>query len=149
MTKAETIRRLILGDLRKIFRHRYGPTLTDDDAGRDDLELLSRVDSLSPKAAVEKMRFEVEILAPWMLETEATNLIDNLLRLDLRLRRLTGKEAGVKIRLTNAERERFKVWRIAPVDMTAADLVEQRRAKDRERRRRERAERVQCHARLI
>ena len=50
MSKAETIRRLLLGDLRRIFRHRYGAILPDDDAGRDDLELLLRLISLSPKA---------------------------------------------------------------------------------------------------
>ena len=37
------MRRLLIGDLRRIFRHRYGATLPDDDAGRDDLELLLRL----------------------------------------------------------------------------------------------------------
>ena len=119
MSKAETIRRLILGDLRKIFRHRYGPTLPDDDAGREDLELLLRLISLSPREGEERMQFQIETLAPWMPETEAADLINNLLRLDLRLRRLSGKEAGKQVQLTNAERERLRAWSIAPVDITA------------------------------
>jgi hypothetical protein len=49
MTKVETIRRLLIGDLRRIYRYRYGAILPDDDAGRDDLELLLLPISLSPK----------------------------------------------------------------------------------------------------
>jgi hypothetical protein len=46
---SETIRRLRLGDLQKILRHRYrknGYKVTDDDAGRDDLYQLLLVVSL-------------------------------------------------------------------------------------------------------
>jgi len=37
---AEMLRRLRLGNLRTLFRHRYGPTLPDDDAGRAELREL-------------------------------------------------------------------------------------------------------------
>jgi len=140
MSKAETIRRLLIGDLRRIFRHRYGPILPDDDAGRDDLALLLLPISLSPKAPTEKMQHEIEIFAPWMPKIDGADLIDNLMRLPARYRRLSGKEIGTRIQLTNAERELLKAWRIAPVDMTAAELSEQRNAKDRARRRLKRAE---------
>jgi hypothetical protein len=113
LSKAETIRRLIVGDLRRIFRHRYGATLPDDDAGRDDLELLLLPISLGPKAAAEKMQHTIEVLAPWMPQAEASALIDNLIRLDARYRRPSGAEMGERIRLTNAEREGLKAWRIA------------------------------------
>src|SRR6476659_5317502 len=61
------------------------------------------------------------------------------LRCDLRRVWLGGKELGQRLNLTNAEREALKAWRIAPVDMTADDLAEQRKAKERERKRRKRA----------
>ena len=109
MNKSETLRRLIVGDLRRVLRHRYGPVLHDDDAGRDDLTLLLLPVSLSPKAAPEKMRHQVEILAPWMPESEATDLIDSILQLPLWYRRPSFKEIGERIRLTNAERERLEV----------------------------------------
>ena len=67
MSKVETIRRLLIGDLRRIFRHRYGVTLPDDDAGRDDLETCCSPHSVSPRAA-ERRCLEVEIFAPWMPE---------------------------------------------------------------------------------
>ena len=67
-------------------------------------------------------------------------MIDQIYALDPRYRRPSGKEIGERIQLTNAEREMLKAWRIAPVDMTAAELREQRKAKDRARRRLKRAE---------
>src|SRR5262245_25711213 len=116
-SKPETLRRLMLGDLRRLFRCRWGAILPDDDSGRDDLELLLRLHSLSPKPAADKMQCHIETIAPWMPQAEATDLIDNLLRIDPRYNRLSGKEAGERVNLTNAERERFKLWRIVPVDM--------------------------------
>ena len=139
-TKAETIRRLIVGDLRRIYRVRYGPTLPNDDAGRDDLELLLMPISLSSKAAPEKMQHAIDTLAPWMPKTEASALIDNLIRLDERYRRPSMKEIGERIRLTNAERERLTAWRITPVDITSEALAEQRKAKERKRKARKRLE---------
>jgi hypothetical protein len=133
MSKRETIRRLLVGDLRRVYHHRYGPALPDDDAGREDLELILMPISLAPKAAAEKMKYQIEILAPWMPEPVAAALIDNLMQLPLWYRRPSFKEVGERIRLTNAEREMFKAWRIAPVDMTAADMAEQRKAKKKAR----------------
>jgi hypothetical protein len=78
--KAETIRRLIVGDLRRVFRHRYGAVLPHDDAGREDLVLLLLPISLCPKAPVEKMRHVIETLAPWLGSADATDLIGNLMR---------------------------------------------------------------------
>ena len=61
------------------------------------------------------------------------------LRCDLRRVWLGGKELGQRLNLTNAEREALKAWRIVPVDMTADDLAEQWKAKERERKRCKRA----------
>jgi hypothetical protein len=140
MSKAETIRRLLIGDLRRIFRHRYGATLPDDDAGRDDLMLLLLPISLCRNETVEKMQRQIEVIAPWMPDTQAEQLIDQIMLLPPWHRRPSGKEIGERIQLTNAEREMLKTWRIAPVDLTPAELSEQRKAKDRARRRLKRAE---------
>ena len=40
MASNENVRRRRLGDLRRLFRYRYGPVLPDDDAGRADLHEL-------------------------------------------------------------------------------------------------------------
>ena len=87
----------------------------------------------SPNAAEKKMQFEVEVLAPWMPKSEADDLLDSYLRCDPRRVRPSREELRDRINLTNAERERLKVWRIHPVDMTAEDLAEQRKEKKRDR----------------
>lgn len=48
--KSETMRRLRLGDVQKVLQHRYGHTLPDDDAGREDLRELLLPISLGPEA---------------------------------------------------------------------------------------------------
>jgi hypothetical protein len=131
--KAETIRRLRLGDLLRVLRHRHGPILSDDDAGRDDLNLVLRLHSLCPERATDKMWHVVETLAPWMLSAEASDQIDSLMRVDPRYNQLGAKELGERLNLSNAEREFRKAWLIAPVDMTAGELAEQRKAKERAR----------------
>ena len=129
----EALRRLLVGDLRRLFRHRYGATLPPDDAGRDDLCLLLQAISLDPRVPAEKMAREIEVLGPWMDATEAKQLIDDLMNLPLCWRKLPPKALGAMVRLTNRERERLRLWRIAPVDMTADELIEQRKAKRRTR----------------
>jgi hypothetical protein len=133
--KQEVLRRLLVGDLRRVCRHRYGPTLPDDDAGRDDLGVLLYPISLDPNMAVEKMTAEIEVIAPWMPDSEAKQLIGDLMNLPLYWRKRPAKEIGERLRLTNAERERLMAWRIAPIDVTAEQLTEQRKAKDRARKR--------------
>ena len=138
MNKAETYRRLLTGDLRRLYRHRYGATLPDDDAGRDDLQVLLTVLSLSGRKSADKMRNSVETLAPWMEATEATELIESLLAIDPRYQRASAQEIGERVRLTNREREMLGAYRIVPVDISAEQLVEQRKAKQRARQARRR-----------
>jgi hypothetical protein len=59
------LRRLRLGNLRKLFRDRYGPIFPDDDAGRADLQELLLPISLGPHADI-KMPNAIEVWAPWM-----------------------------------------------------------------------------------
>ena len=138
MSKRETIRRLLWGDLLKVLRRRTGHTLPDDDDGRDSLYLMLRICAVADKAADKKMRTAIEAYASWAGDAERA-WIDELEREDTRRIWLGGKELGQRLSLTNAEREALKVWRIAPVDMTAEQLAEQRKAKDRERKRLKRA----------
>ena len=65
LNKAEAIRRLPVGDLKKVLRSRYGHTLPDDDAGREDLELLLDLVSFVPDARF-RMKNVIEVWAPWM-----------------------------------------------------------------------------------
>jgi hypothetical protein len=49
-SKAEMIRRLRLGDLKRVLQGHYGHTLSEDDAGCEDLELLLDLVSFVPNA---------------------------------------------------------------------------------------------------
>ena len=70
MKKTETMRRLTYGNLIKLFQHRYGHTLPDDDAGRADLRLLINNVSLAVAEPQKKMRHVIELWAPWMTADE-------------------------------------------------------------------------------
>src|SRR5262245_14569927 len=129
----ETLRRLRYRDLTRLFGHRYGATLPDDDAGIEDLWLLLQNVSLAPFGAEKKMRHVCALLAPWLSEEGVQERIDFLTRLPAFERIETAEGLGERLRVTNAERELLKLWRLTPVDMTADELAEQRRKKERDR----------------
>ena len=129
-SKTEIIRRLRLGDLQKLLRSRYGPTLPNDDAGREDLRELLLPVSLGLEA---KMPKAIEVWAPWMSADEGTQLIDQINRIPLYERKVRARRLGERLHVTNREREALKLRTIAPCDMTDMQLKELRRAKDRAR----------------
>ena len=60
------MRRLRYGALVKLFRHRWGYVLPDDDAGRGDLwELVTNV-SLAVNSPDKKVKHVIALWAPWM-----------------------------------------------------------------------------------
>ena len=134
-SKDETIRRRRLRNMRDYLRCRYGNVLPDDDAGRQDLRELLLPISVGPNPAI-KMPKAIEIWAPWMNPTEAGELIDAINLTPIWHRKPSGRELGLRLRVTNQERQQWRLWTIAPYDMTDEELAEQRRAKDRERKRR-------------
>ena len=133
--RSEMMRRLRLGNLRKLFRDRYGPTLPDDDAGREDLRELLLPISVSANADI-KMPKAIEVWAPWMQQQEAIALIDDINRTPRRQRMPTAKQLGKRLRVTNSERERLKLWTIAASDLTAQEVLAWRRTKAKARMRR-------------
>ena len=138
--KWETLRKLRFGDVRKLIIHRYGPAgCPDDDAGRPDLMELLYLASLAPAGADKKVANLTELYAPWMQPDEAEALIQHLSITPNYQKLRTAEELGRILHLTNADRERLKLWRIRPFDITAEQLAEQ--AKERQRARREVARR--------
>jgi hypothetical protein len=123
--------------MRNYLRCRYGYTLPDDDAGREDLRELLYPISVGPNAAI-KMPKAIEIWAPWMNTKEAAELFDDINRMPIWLRKPAARELGKRLRVTDQMRQQWRLWTIAPYDMTDEELAEQRRAKDRERKRRSR-----------
>lgn len=131
----EMIRRLRLGNLRKLLRDRCGYALPDDDAGREYLHELLLPISIGPHAAI-KMPNVIETWAPWVPLVAAQRLIDEINQTPIRQRMPTAKQLGKRLRLTNRERERLRLWTIAAFNMTPARASAWRKAKDRARKRR-------------
>jgi hypothetical protein len=133
--KWETLRKLRFGDVRKLIIHRYGPAgCPDDDAGRPDLMELLYLASMAPAGAKEKVTHLIELYAPWMQPEEVQSLIQHLCVTPNYQKLRTAEELGRILHLTNADRERLKLWRIRPVDMTAEQLAQQTKERERIRR---------------
>jgi hypothetical protein len=137
MPKEEMLRRLRLGDMRRYYRHRYGHTLPDDDAGREDLYELLLPISLGTEPQ-RKMQNAVQIWAPWMQSDEAGQLFDRINRMPCHLRKRTARELGERLNLKNHERDALATRTIAAIDLTPEQLRERRKAKEPNRRRRRR-----------
>ena len=133
--KWETVRRLRYGDVLKLIRYRYGANgVPDDDAGRPDLMELLYLASMAPAGAEKKVRNNIELYAPWMQTDEVEALIQDLSLTPHYQKVRTAEQLWRLLHLTNAERERLKLWRIGPVDMTAEQLAQQTKERERIRR---------------
>ena len=136
--RAETIRRLRLGDLKKILRSRYGHTLPDDDAGRDDLELLLDLVSFVPDARY-RMKNVIETWAPWMETEESYALVEAVLRKPEYLRKPSAADLGVKLNLTWGERQHLAIRTIAPADLSPEEFAAKRKERRKEKERAKKA----------
>ena len=106
----------------------------DDDAGRPDLMELLYLASMAPAGTEKKVRNNIELYASWMQTHEVEALIQHLSLTPHYQKVRTAEELGRLLHLINAERERLKLWRIRPVDMTAEELAQQAKERDRIRR---------------
>lgn len=132
----ERLRCLRTGDLLKLYRHRWGACLPEDDSGRADLFEILCVTSLAlnTQLVAAKMAHMIETLAPWLSPDDARDMIDHIQSIPIFERTRTARHLGDNMRLLNWEREALRLWRMLPVDMTDEQLAEQRKAKSRARR---------------
>ena len=68
-------------------------------------------------------------------------MVGHINRLTIYERTPTARELGDRLRLTNAERERLRLWPIAPFDKTDDEVIAQRRVRERNRRAKRRRQR--------
>lgn len=133
---APQIATLRLRDLAKLFRARYGITLPNDDAGRDDLYVaLCHIAMLANSR--DRMGRYVEIWAPWLTVAEARKVIDHALT---EPKRWKADQLAWRMRLTMADRTTLGITTIGAIDMNKAGRLKlrKRKARDRERARRAR-----------
>ena len=129
--------------LKRLLYARYGPTLPDDDAGREDLELVLGFTS------DKRLASTITLLAPWMQGEAAGSLIDRVRSLPPDLRYLSPKKLGERVLLRHEERERHKLWQIEATDISNEVAAEMRKARRREALKRHRRNRgVRPRARI-
>lgn len=120
---------LRLNDLARLFRARYGLTLPDDDAGRDDLHVaLSHLAPLS--GARDRMARYVEIWAPWLTVAEARQVMDAALT---QPQKWKADQLAWRLRLTAADRAALGITTIGAIDLNKAARARARKAKSAER----------------
>jgi hypothetical protein len=141
----ELLRRLRLGELRKLLRDRCGSVLPDDDAGREYLRKLLLPISLGPYEAIrrpgatqlwgptDRMRAEIERWAPWMSEDEARELRLDINAMPMWQRKPMASTVGERLNVPYAERARLGLRTIGPCDMTEAAMALIRKQKKRQR----------------
>jgi hypothetical protein len=128
LSKDERMRRLRLGDLRRLVGDRCrGAILPDDDAGREYLKELLLPISLGPNEAVKRaraievwgpanrMRREIELWAPWMTDDEAQTLIDEINLMPPWQRKPKARTLGERLQVPYGERARLGLRTIWPM----------------------------------
>jgi hypothetical protein len=128
--KWERVRRLRYGHVLKLIRFRYGANgVPNDDAGRPDLMELIWLASSAPAGADKKVRNCIELYAPWMDEKEKRDLMELVAMTPTYEKAKNSQELGNKLLLSNADRERLKLYSIRPHDLTTEEFEEQSKAR--------------------
>jgi hypothetical protein len=118
---------LRLANLFRLFEHRYGGPLPDDDAGRGDLEIVLH-HVATARDAEHRMRSIARTWAPWADRIELAAIISKIIA---RPKRFKADTVAEKLGVTNAERRALALWTLGAIDRNK----EQREADQRERRR--------------
>jgi hypothetical protein len=118
---------LRIAELRRLYRDRYGYVLPEDDAGRDDAEIMAHHIAKRPDAE-RNITLWLGLWCPWMAGTEVASMTAKVISKPLRWR--AGKLA-TRLNLTEAERKRLRITTIGAVDLTRQQRKDRRRARDR------------------
>jgi hypothetical protein len=161
----EMIRRLRLGDLRKLIADRCrGLILPDDDAGIDYLRELLLPISIGPYETrnrvrggvalwgpVDRMKQEIARWAPWMGDNRAGALIDEINQMPLWQRKPKARTLGERLNVTYGQREELKLRTILAVDVSdvAMELIRNRKRRKRDKERRQLQSRAEYLAHSI
>ena len=122
----------------RLFNHRYGPELPDDDAGLAEIWLLIQNTSLALHEPEKKMRHIIEARAPWLPKDKAEERMEFAMKLTRQERSPSSVELGECMRVTAGEWVALRVTQFTPMDITADELRAMRKT-IRNARRRERA----------
>lgn len=127
---------LRLRDFAILFRSRWGITLPDDDAGRDDIEpVIHHLAAL--KQGARKAGLWLELWAPWLTLAEQRQYISNGMAT---ARAWTADQLAWRYRVTRQERTLLGLTTIGAIDYAKGARTRGRKERDRRRRERQRRE---------
>jgi len=127
-----------LRELERLFRHRWGRLLPDDDAGRGDLVIAAHHIAFLRGEVRDHIVAWARAWAPWMPQHEAEGLAD---RVAAEPRKFTADALPWRLRLAMAERTQLKITTIGAFDVTKAERAAIQKERKRER---DRARRAKC-----
>jgi hypothetical protein len=125
-----SISSLRINELNRLFTARYGHTLPDDDAGRDDILVMAHHLARCPGEVGRRIRNWIELHAPWMASDMAAQIIRLVTSNPIKWRADT---LAQRVRLTEAERRQLGIRTIGSIDMTREERKKARRLRQRQR----------------
>ncbi len=147
-TSDQKMARFRIAELERLFTKRYGSTLPNDDAGRDDLEIilhhLARIHpSIDARSVRECGDTEIERMiewakgwAPWLPQEAARQLAAEIARSPKKFR---ADDLAQSLNLTMTERTLLNIRTIGAVDVTKkrrAEIAKRRRVEQKSAKRR-------------
>lgn len=120
---------LRLHDLARLFRARYGVTLPDDDAGRDDMMVaVNHLASLAhPKGRIEKW---LDLWVPWLSRAESQQIISEAI---VSQQHWTADQLAWRLRLIDEDRTALGITTIGAIDCGKRQRMQRRKAKSKAR----------------
>lgn len=128
-TSPQQIVSLRLNDFARLLRSRYGITLPDDDAGRDDLEPVLHHIAALPQPARRAMHW-LEIWAPWLTLGEQREIVSKAIAT---ARPWTADQLAWRYRITREERTMLGLTTIGAIDHGKRARTKSRKERDRQR----------------
>ena len=119
---------LRLAELSRLFAARYGVTLPDDDAGRDDAAIMMNYLAQLPGDQGARLTAWASTHAPWLQGDELAAAIDTATA-GPRIHK--ADELGAMLGLTDAERTRLHISTIGPIDVSKRERAKRRLARKR------------------
>jgi hypothetical protein len=127
-----------LAELERLFAHRYGRFLPDDDDGRDSMHIVADHIAMMRGDVVGHIVAFARAWCPWMATDEATRIAEQRAASPLKY---TATRLGWRLGLTKQERDLLDMRTIRYVGQSDEVMKAEKLAKDRRRKRRKRAER--------